>query len=128
LQIQFSVILFCLLLLLFGSVISNELLWILGGPYKGLNFELILTISASLLGLMSGVSYGLTLSKGWILKPTIGIAVLLFSIFIGPIIFELSTLEGVLKFSIFQTFVGYILHTTYCLFKIKNIIRPKPNI
>lgn len=120
-QIQVACFMVCLFIYAIASFVPGELLLILGGFYSGLETELLLNIIVSLVGLMTGLSYKLIISRGWVINPLIGIPLVILTTIISSVVFDLSTLRGVLKFSIIQGIAGYLLQTIYGVIKIHKI-------
>jgi O-antigen/teichoic acid export membrane protein len=56
-------------------IFPNQILWILGNEYAGLQFELFLSIIGSGLGMIAGVAFSLYTSRGWVIHPAILILV-----------------------------------------------------
>jgi O-antigen/teichoic acid export membrane protein len=104
-------------------IFPTQILWVLGDQYKGLEFELLLTIAGSCLNLIVGINYSLNASRGWLINPVLGILVGIGGIISGIMIFDISTLIGVLWFNIWTGVVGLFVHP---LFGLVKIIRLKP--
>lgn len=99
-------------------IFSNQLLWLLGDNYTGLDEELTLYIISSWLGIISGVIFSLYTVRGWAMKPLIVIS-LNISIIIGLILMiDMSELRGVLFFNIFLMGIILLFNIVYCLYKI----------
>lgn len=97
---------------------SDQILWILGKEYYGLQYELVLIIICSCLNSIMSVSFSLYMSRGWILNPFISILSSLSLILTGCFIFDVSTIYGVLYMSIFSSLIMTIIHVLYGLLKI----------
>ncbi|RYY69593.1 MAG: polysaccharide biosynthesis protein [Chitinophagaceae bacterium] len=115
LQAFLSLVVVCLLIIGFTLIFSNELLWILGPEYSSLQKELVLSVSAGCIGLLSGLVYNLSLSRSWIIQPIVGILISLLVTVSGIFLFDFSTLQGVLYLGIYTSF-GELLKLTVFFF------------
>ncbi|QOG00776.1 lipopolysaccharide biosynthesis protein [Flavobacterium sp. MDT1-60] len=101
----------------------TPILWLLGDTYKSLQFELLLSIISSCIGLLGGVVFNLYTSRGWAMSPIVSILINLFSIVFFARLLDLSNLKGVLFFNIALGIVSLlqtILFCTYNIFLVKN--------
>ena len=117
-QIQIGLLILMTIIIIISYLLSNYLLLILGNKYKGLNYELFLSIISSCIGIVGGATYNLFTSKGWAIKPYIQIPMSLLSLLIGLIIFNCQTLVGILFLSIFTGFIQYIFSLFFLFYKI----------
>ncbi len=92
---------------------SNQILWVLGKDYYGLNYELLLVAIANGFNLMIGICSQLTISRGWYLKPIYLIGLNFISTLLSIAFLNLKTLEGVLYFNIVVSSVHYGLMFVY---------------
>ena len=102
-------------------IFPEQILWILGSRYGGLESELMLCFIGSSLNLIVGINYTLNTSRGWLLSPVIVIAVGLAGIVLGILLVDISTLRGVLLFNIFTGVVGLFIHPLYGFLKIRSL-------
>lgn len=100
-------------LILTVYLFSNQILWVLGKDYYGLNYELLLVAIAQGISLMVGICSQLTISRGWYLKPLYLIGLNFTSTLISIAFLNLKTLQGVLYFNIIVTAVHYGLMFVY---------------
>jgi O-antigen/teichoic acid export membrane protein len=120
---QLSVVLINVFLLVVVWAFSEQLLWVLGNNYRGLNYELLLFSISSGLGFMIGVCSQLTVSRGWYMSPIFMIGVNICSTVISIKLFDISSLIGVLYLSIMTSITAYLLVLAYALlsiFKVKE--------
>lgn len=122
---RFIAILALLMLVFTGVIImfllfSEQVLWLLGENYTNLSYELILYVISSCLGILTGIIFSLGSSRGWILNPYLYIAISIISIVIGAIIFNISSLIGILLFNIFVSGIQALIYLIYTLIKIKK--------
>ena len=100
------------------GLFSNQILWILGDNYKNLNIELVMSIAASSIALISGAAFTMSTQRGWAIHPGISIPVNVAAIIIGVVFIDISTLRGVLLFNIFIVVMRVILSVSYAIIKI----------
>jgi hypothetical protein len=100
------------------ALFPSQILWALGKNYQTLSEELILVIIASCINLMVGIALSLYTSRGWIINPVFAIIVSVAPMICGPLIFDISTLHGILFLNIFIATTEFLLHGTFGLCKI----------
>lgn len=118
------VLLICCMVVTFTWFYSDYLLWVIGDFYLGLKIELTLLMIASSLSLTMSVAFSLYVSKGWILQSFLSIAISVCPLILGSLIFDVSSLRGVLYLNIFTSFIQMLLHIIFGFYKIiqtKNI-------
>jgi hypothetical protein len=98
-----------------------QILWILGKDYSSLTNEVILIMISSCLNLFFGASFMLYSSRGWIMNPYLSIVLSIISVSLGIIIFDFSTLKGVLLFNIFVASIDLVKHFCYGLLMIVKV-------
>lgn len=103
------------------SLLSTQFLWILGGDYTGLNTALVLNVIGSCLGLITGLLFSLSSSRGWLINPYLFIVINLLCIVIGIFFFDISNLNGVLWFNIFISVIQTIIYLCYTFLKIYKL-------
>jgi hypothetical protein len=111
----------CFILLLSVVLMSNPLLLVLGHSYAGLERELVLMALSSIVGLMAGTIYGMNTSRGWVISPVLSIPLNISLISIGAFIFNLTNINGVLLFTIWQSAGAFLMHLGYSLYMILQI-------
>ena len=121
--IAIILILFSVISIIVGIcwLFPDQILWILGKSYSGLSKEFLFVVVAACLNLIAGISFSLNSNRGWIFNPIIGIGIGLTEIFLGIMLFNISTLQGVLYFNLFQASVGLLLHPSFGMFKILKL-------
>lgn len=100
---------------------STQILWVLGDKYSGLETELVLTIGGSCLSFIAGTTFSIYSSRGWVLMPFISIPINILSVIAGILIFDISTLQGILLFNMFIALSNVLVNTSYCLFKTRRV-------
>lgn len=114
-----TIIVCCVLVLLLVSLFSNEILWVLGKQYAGLKKELLLSVFGSSITLISGTCYVLYSSRGWQMSPTLVIIIDVLALIIGLFFFKVSTLTGVLYYSIFTASILLVINSVFIIYKIR---------
>ena len=114
-----SVVLLIFIAVTYGC--SDWILLILGDKYKGLNFELVLTIIGSAFSLLSGVAFGLYSNRGWVIHPVVMIMVNLISIILFVNVMDVTSLVGVLQFNIAINMISFLMNFIFGFFKILKL-------
>lgn len=99
---------------------SNQILWVFGSDYYGLNKELMLVAIANGFNLMVGVCSQLTIARGWYIRPLYLIGLNFTATLVAIAFLNLKTLEGVLYFNIIVSVVHYSLMFVYGNIKINH--------
>jgi len=120
-QIMCTFLVLLSLIVLFVYFFPKPMLWILGQDYKDLNYELLLSIIGSCIGLLSGIVFSLYSSRGWALSPVVLITINVLAIITFASLFDLSSLKGVLFLEISLGLVALLQTTFFCVFKIIRI-------
>jgi O-antigen/teichoic acid export membrane protein len=121
LQILGLLVVFLSGIVLFVYLFPTPILWLLGDGYKGLPFELFLSIIGSCISLMAGIVFSLYSARGWSMSPFLMISINVISVVILASILDLSNLKGALNFNIWLSGIGFLQLTLFCLFKILQI-------
>lgn len=99
----------------------TQILWVLGNNYSGLSKEFLFVVTASCINFIVGISFSMNSNRGWILNPIIGITIGLTEIFLGIMLFNISTLQGILYFNLFQALVGLLIHPPLGIYRILKV-------
>lgn len=99
----------------------TPILWFLGDDYKGLPFELFLSVIGSCIALLSGIAFSLYSSRGWALPPFVLISINLVSIIILALLIDLSTIKGVLFLNIGISIIAFLQTFSFSIYKIKQV-------
>jgi O-antigen/teichoic acid export membrane protein len=97
-------------------IFSNELLWVLGSQYKNLNYELVLSIICASISFIQGCFFVLNNSRGWIINPIMYITIIVCSTVLSVLLFDVSSLIGVLYFNIFISSIQAIVLLLYSFY------------
>ncbi|MDQ6764119.1 MAG: polysaccharide biosynthesis protein [Bacteroidota bacterium] len=100
---------------------STQALSILGPAYKNLKIELILSIIGSYIGVIAGLLYGLSISRGWIINPLINIPLNLIVTAAAISLLNVSTVRGIFIFNICVASVQVLIYLFYVLRKITKL-------
>jgi hypothetical protein len=120
-QILLIYVLLMVFMIVLVYIFSKQILWILGESYRELQFELILSVIGSGIGVIMGTAFLLYASKGWILSPTVTVLLNILPIIAGCFIFDIATLEGVLYLNILIATVLMFSHITFGYYKILRL-------
>lgn len=120
LQITAALFTICIIAVIGIWVLSTPILWVLGEAYSNLNTELVLSATASCIGLISGGVFTMSSQRSWVMNPAISIPVSVASIIAGALIMDVTTLIGVLYFNIFIVSIQLILNGGYFFFRWKK--------
>ena len=116
-----GVVIFLICILVgFVYFLADEILFIIGENYAGLQPELMLAMTGSGLSLIASIAFFLNISRDWIINPAISVSISIISLVVGVFIFDVTTLQGVLIYNIFLAAVQFILNGTYGMLKIKK--------
>jgi O-antigen/teichoic acid export membrane protein len=97
---------------------SSQLLYILGKDYYHLDKELFVYFLGCNITLLVSTSFGLYSSRGWIINPVFSIAYDVIGLVLGVTLFNVSSLIGVLWFTVFITSSQLFMHLIFALYKI----------
>lgn len=121
LQIMGLLIVLLSLIIFVVYLFPIPILWVLGDTYKGLPYELLLSVISSCISLLGGIVFSLYSSRGWAMSPILMISINLVSIIILASILDLSNLKGALYFNIWLSGVVLLQLSLFSLFKIIKI-------
>lgn len=121
LQIQAAVIIVSGAVVLAVWLLSDKLLLILGSKYAGLSHEVVLLIMGGAINFVSGSSFYMCTSRGWVINPLITIIVSVLSISVGVMFLDISSLHGVLIFNILVGLPTLLMHIIYGLKRILSV-------
>ena len=111
----------CILIIGVVWLLPEKLLWILGDDYSHLQKELVLSIVGGCAGMVAGLLFTTATSRNWVLNPLISIPITLTAIISGIVLLDVSTLLGVLRFTLFVSSVEVIMYFSYCIIKIQQV-------
>lgn len=120
-QIHIGLLLLSTIIVGIVFVFPSQVLWILGNEYGNLKTELVLSILASCINLIAGLSFSLYTGRGWSFNPFISIPISIIGIITGILIFDIATLRGVLMFNLFIASIQAVMNAGFGYFKIINI-------
>ena len=117
---QFLIIGTCIAFVFFVYLLSDQILFILGDNYSGLNYELVLITVSSCLAVVSSSANNLMSARSIILSPIFLICTTLIVQIVGVFIFDVSTISGVVYYGITTVFVLYLLRLTFFFYAVKK--------
>jgi O-antigen/teichoic acid export membrane protein len=100
---------------------SNQILWVLGKNYYGLNYQLFLVAISSSVALMVGICSQLVLSRGWFLNPYFIIGVNFTSTVVSLTVFKISSLISILYFDIAVLIMAYLMVFIFGIISIRKV-------
>jgi O-antigen/teichoic acid export membrane protein len=121
LQLQAGLFIWAILIVAVFWGFSPQALWLLGNQYSGLEQEVVLSIIGTCLSLIAGVTYTLTISRGWTINPVIYIGSNISLIVLGIFYVNVSTLQGILLFNIYIAACQVVMNTTYSFIRIISL-------
>lgn len=118
-------VIFQLILILFSSFVMlivflfpTEMLWILGDSYSGLSSELFLILLTNCIGLITSLTGNLIGSRGHFLNPILVIAINLGTVTAAFFIWDLSTLTGILYYSLLYQCISLVVNYSFSFYKL----------
>lgn len=111
----------CILILLAVTVLNNQLLWILGANYKGLNKELLYIMISGAISFISVTTNGLLSSRGIIVPPVIFLTSVISIQAVTLFLVPLNTVIGVTLYAIVTTSAIYLIRLIYFAFQLKRM-------
>jgi O-antigen/teichoic acid export membrane protein len=102
-------------------LLSDKLLLLLGSKYAGLSGEVVLLIIGGGINFISGSSFYMCTSRGWVINPIITIVVSIASISLGVMLLDISSLRGVLIFNILVGIPTLLMHIIYGVKRILSV-------
>lgn len=118
--LQVLAILFVISFVICGLVylFPNQVLYVLGKQYGGLHEEVFLITISGCIGMVVGIVYSLSVSRGWILPPVINISVSILAQGILICFMNLSDTKNVLIFSIINVGISLTMSGGYFFYRI----------
>jgi O-antigen/teichoic acid export membrane protein len=118
LQIMVLLVVLLSVILLAVYLFPTPILWLLGDAYKGLPYELFLSVLGSCIGLLGGIVFNLYSSRGWAMSPIVLIIINVVSIVILASILDLSSIRGILFLNIGVSLIAFLQTFVFSIFKI----------
>lgn len=114
-------IILSIIILIFTASFSTQILWILGNNYSKLKIELFLSVLVSCIQLIQGFFFSMNLSRGWVINPVFYILTSIIITIIAVESINLSTISGVLYFSLAISSCQLILLVGYWFKKVLSL-------
>ncbi|TDD94671.1 lipopolysaccharide biosynthesis protein [Flavobacterium cellulosilyticum] len=115
---QLILFLFSGFVMLIVLLFPAQMLWILGASYSGLTSELFLIILANCIGLISSLTGNLIGSRGHFLNPILVMTMNLATVTAAFFIWDLSTLHGILYYSILYQCISLMVNYSFSFYKL----------
>jgi O-antigen/teichoic acid export membrane protein len=96
----------------------EQMLFLLGKNYGGLNEELFLSVLGNCISMVVGVVYALLISRTWILMPVINISLSILMQILLISTLDLSNAKGVLIYSLLNALWALAMYAAYFFFRI----------
>ncbi|AWG22196.1 hypothetical protein FFWV33_12065 [Flavobacterium faecale] len=115
---QVILFLFTSFVMLIVFLFPSQMLWILGTAYNGLSSELFLILLANCIGLISAMTGSLIGSRGHFLNPVLVIVMNLGTVTVAFFMWDLSTLQGILYYSILYQCISLTVNYIFSFYKL----------
>jgi O-antigen/teichoic acid export membrane protein len=115
---QILLFLFTTGVMLIVYLFPSQMLWVLGNSYSGLSTELFLIILANCIGVITSMTGSLIGSRGYFLHPILVIAMNLGTVTAAFFIWDLSTLTGILYYSILYQCISLAVNYVFSFYKL----------
>ena len=96
----------------------TQMLWILGASYKSLSSELFLIMLSNCIGVITSMTGNLIGSRGHFLNPILVIFMNLTTVTLAFFIWDLSTLVGILYYSILYQCISLFVNYVFSFYKL----------
>ncbi len=117
-QIQLGLILLSVSIISGVWIFSEQILWILGKNYLGLNKELVLMSVSSCLNLFYGASFLLGTYRSWVIHPLLFISISVITTIAAIVFMDLSSLENIIKLNILVSLIEVSMLVIFTVGKI----------
>lgn len=117
-KVHLAVWSFVLFVIFIVWMTADYILLILGPKFAGLAYPMTLSMIAAGIFLNGGISYFLYSSRGWVMNPILNVSISIVILAIGISLMDISTLVGCIKLDIFTSVGHYLVHSTYCTYKL----------
>jgi len=101
-------------------IFSNQLLWVLGSRFTGLNKEVLFIAISGSVTLLSVATNQLLSSRGLIVPPVIFIPITIFIQVAFVFVLKLNNIVGVLQYGIYTTLIMYVIRLAYFFITIRK--------
>jgi len=98
----------------------HQALFILGKNYYDLTKEVVIITGSSCIAMASGITYALSLARGWVLPPAINITGNVLTQLILLFALDLTKVQNVLWFSVINSAVGFIMLFGYYIYRVNK--------
>ena len=102
-------LLLCVALLGLSLAAPEQMLWILGGHYNGLQRELPWLVAAAVLAAWAGALYSIGAARGWLVPAPWVVGTGVVSTALGVAMFDVATVRGSLMLNTFTAGVSAVL-------------------
>ena len=116
-QIEGFLILLSAFIVYIVTIFSSQFLFILGKQYASFNTEIIIITASSCIAMVMGITYNISVSRGWILPPVILISGNVIVQVILLYLMDLSKTQNVLWFSVMNNAVAFLMIFVYYIYR-----------
>jgi O-antigen/teichoic acid export membrane protein len=102
----------------FVYLLPTQMLWILGSSYSSLSSEFFLIMLSNCIGLITSMTGQLIGSRGHFLNPILVIIMNLSTVMVAFFIWDLSTLQGILYYSILYQCISLTVNYGFSFYKL----------
>jgi O-antigen/teichoic acid export membrane protein len=119
-QVQLSLLVIGIFITFAVLIFPSQVLYVFGKNYSSLTSEVVIITLGSCISMMAGITYTLSLSRGWVLHPSISITCNILTQLTLLYIFDLSKIQNVLWFSVITNIVAYVMLFIYYVYRTLN--------
>lgn len=116
---QAALLLVLAILWLISSSFGNEILWVLGDSYDGLEKELVIAVLASIFGVVSSATNRLNASRNYIWKPYVFYPIILLTQIVLISNLSFTTVYEALVLSLATNIIAYLLNVFYGVYRVR---------
>jgi O-antigen/teichoic acid export membrane protein len=119
-QVQFLIFVVTGVVISFITLFPSYALLLLGKNYANLTSEVILMTISSCVSMAGGITYSMSVARGWILPPILHIGVNVLSQVVLLYFLDLSKVTNIIMFSIANSGIAYFMILVYFIISVSN--------
>ncbi len=123
LQIHIGLLFLSISIIWIVWMFSNQILWVLGPNYFGLNTELVLMSVSSCVQLFYGASFLLGTYRSWVINPVAFISISVLTTISAIVMMDTSSLKNIILLNILVTSIEVIMLIVFNILKITKVQR-----
>jgi len=121
-KVQLSLIVLMTTIVGFVILFPLPVLSVLGKAYNNLSIEIAMMTAGGCISMLSGITYSLSVSRGFILPPIVHIGVNLITQIVLIYILDLSSIQNILLFTIVSSLIAYVMTLTYFILRSLHLV------